>query len=89
MFRDASIKPGHSWANEITAAIEEAMTRGFVLVLLSKRAIESPYLAHEIQYALDKAASSDRSAIIPVIVDDAQFVYTSLPPGLPTGSGAI
>jgi hypothetical protein len=69
-----SLHSGQDWAAEITSAIDEAARRGFVLVLLSKSAAESRFVQQEVQYAF-----SIKSAVVPVIIDDAPAVLASLP----------
>lgn len=61
----------------IQRAIDEAVARGFVLVLLSPDSLASQWCKHETEYALQLAARSQRSNVIPVIV--APFAREALP----------
>ena len=74
VFDVRSIQVGRDWQNEIVSAIDEAVRRGFVLVLLSENAAESPYVQQEVEYAMNIG-----SAIVPVIIGDAPTVLASLP----------
>lgn len=64
----------------ITKAIDEAVTLGFVLVLLSPASLTSQWCRYETEYALKLAAQSQRSNVIPVVI--APFPLESLPPQL-------
>ncbi|MGO4882323.1 MAG: toll/interleukin-1 receptor domain-containing protein [Bryobacteraceae bacterium] len=74
VFDVQSIQAGGNFAAQISSAIDEAARRGFVLVLLSNSAAESRFVQQEVQYAF-----SIKSAVVPVIVDDAPGVFASLP----------
>ena len=56
------------------------MARGFVLVLLSPASLTSQWRKQETEYALQLAARSRRSNIIPIVV--APFAHDALPPHL-------
>jgi hypothetical protein len=64
-----SLRAGEDWANATQQAIQNAAARGFVLVLLSPASLASRWCKHEAEYALQFAARSQRSSIIPVIVE--------------------
>lgn len=74
---DTDIPPSGDWANATSPAIDNAVAQGFVLVLLSPASLTSIYCKHETEYALQLAARSQRSNVIPVIV--APFAHESLP----------
>ena len=61
----------------IGTAINEAVERGFVLVLLSPASLASRWAKHETEYALQLAARSQRSNVIPVVI--APFPPGELP----------
>jgi TIR domain len=50
------IAPGTLWSQEITNAIDRAVERGFVLVLLSAKSVKSDFLMEEARHALEKSA---------------------------------
>jgi hypothetical protein len=64
----------------ISTAINEAVERGFVLVLLSPASLASRWVKHETEYALQLAARSQRSNVVPVII--APFAREALSPQL-------
>ncbi|MGO8697048.1 MAG: toll/interleukin-1 receptor domain-containing protein [Limisphaerales bacterium] len=67
-FDSEALSPGIDWVPEIENAIQEVSQRGFVLVLLSPAAIESPWIRQEIDYAVRRTRESGRVNIISVIV---------------------
>jgi hypothetical protein len=69
VWRDSEIRPGDSWQDAIQTAIDDAIARGFVLLLLSPASLDSEFVASEIDYALSR-----RGNIIPVVVE-------AIPPG--------
>ena len=77
---ERDLKPGEAWAKQIGTAIDDAVARGFVLVLLSPDSLTSQWCKHETEYALQLAARSQRSNVVPVIV--APFAREALPPQL-------
>ena len=68
------------WVHRRRLALGDAATRGFVLVLLSPSSLASQWCELEIEFALQLAARSQRSNVIPVVV--APFERESLPPQL-------
>jgi len=72
---DSALKPG-----EIKSAINDAIERGFVLVLLSPASLKSEWCKYEVEHALQRAAQSYRSNVIPVII--TPFASDALPPQL-------
>lgn len=73
----ASAQPFHA---VVTKAIDDAIERGFVLVLLSPASLASQWCKQETVYALQLAARSQRSNVIPVVI--TPFARESLPPQL-------
>jgi hypothetical protein len=57
--------------------INEAVQQGFVLLLLSEASLQSQFCRHEALHALERAAASGRSNVVPVIV--SQFDRSALP----------
>ncbi len=45
-----ALPAGSNWMQEITSAIDRAVARGFVLLLLSPNSVRSQFVGHEIQY---------------------------------------
>jgi len=74
---DEAVTAGQDWAAAIHSAIDEAVTRGFVLVLLSPASLASRWCKRETEHALELAARSQRSNAIPVVV--APFAREALP----------
>jgi hypothetical protein len=68
------LKAGQDWAAEVRSALEVAARRGFVLVLLSKSATESPYVQQEVEHAFGLG-----SAVVPVIVGNEPGVFVLFP----------
>lgn len=64
----------------ISTAINAAVERGFVLVLLSPASLASRWVKHETEYALQLAARSQRSNVVPVT--SAPFATDLLSPQL-------
>ena len=77
VWTEADIELGENWAGAIGAAVDKAARKGFVLLLLSEAPLRSQYCQHETLYALQRAAVSGRSNVVPVIV--SPFDRTSLP----------
>lgn len=77
VWRDPEIKPGEDWAHVIQSAIDDAVTRGFVLVLLSPASLTSESCRQETEYALQLAGRSHKSRVVPVLV--APFAPELLP----------
>ena len=77
---DSAVRPGQDLSSVLHSAIDDAVTRGFVLVLLSPASLASEWCNHETEYALQLAARSRRSNVIPVVV--APFSHEALPPQL-------
>jgi TIR domain len=77
---DEATTPGQDWAAAIHSAIDAAVERGFVIVLLSAASLTSQWCKRETEYALRLAARSRRRNIIPVVV--APFLREALPPAL-------
>ena len=73
----------------ITLRIDEAIEHGFALLLLSEASLKSQYCGQEALYALDKAAASRRSNVVPVVIANFQAIKESLPPSLMLALGGI
>jgi hypothetical protein len=79
VFLDAEdLPPGSNIGSALHSAIDNAISLGFVVVLLSKAALTSKWCEHEAQYALAKAQASHKSNVIPVIIRDKAAVEHSL-----------
>lgn len=77
---DSAVRPGRDWSSVLHSAIDDAVARGFVLVLLSPASLTSQWCKQETEYALQLAARSRRSNVIPIVV--APFAHDALPPHL-------
>ena len=76
----AALPAGSNWMQEITSAIDRAVARGFVLLLLSPSSVQSQFVMHEIQYALDKASKAAHGAnVIPIMIDDPAATQAAMP----------
>jgi len=77
---DSAVLPGRDWSSGLHSAIDDAVARGFVLVLLRPASLTSQWGKQETGYALQLAAWSRRSNVIPIVV--APFARDALPPHL-------
>ena len=77
---DSAVRPGRDWSSVLHSAIDDAVARGFVLVLLSPASLTSQWCKQKTEYALELAARSRRSNVIPIVV--ASFAHDALPPHL-------
>ncbi|MBE0640234.1 MAG: toll/interleukin-1 receptor domain-containing protein [Bacteroidales bacterium] len=77
---DNEIEAGCNWSDEIHGAIDDAVERGFVMVLLSPASLTSQCLKSETEYALELASKSGKSNIIPVVI--SPFDPGMMPPQL-------
>ena len=68
VWSDELVAPGDAWHPAINSAIDDAVSAGFVLVLLSPAAFESRKCRWEFDYAFNRWMQSPKSNIIPVIV---------------------
>jgi hypothetical protein len=59
-----SLGAGNDWQKSIQSGMDEAIARGFVLLLLSPASLNSEFVSSEIEYALSRLGN-----IIPVIVE--------------------
>jgi hypothetical protein len=62
------IEAGSNWSDEIHGAINDAVERGFVLVLLSPASLTNQWCKSETEYALELASISGKTNIIPVVI---------------------
>jgi hypothetical protein len=67
------------WERAIWTGIEDAVERGFVLLLLSPEYLRSPYCARERTYAFEALGSKQLNNIVPIIVKDQALVMRQLP----------
>jgi hypothetical protein len=64
-----TLAPRTVWADQIRSGLDEAVKKGFVLVLLSPEAIAAESVATEVQYALERCIErGHRSSIVPIVV---------------------
>lgn len=75
---DSAVRPGRDWSSVLHSTFDDAAARGFVLVLLSPASLTSPWCRRETEYALQLAARSRRSNVIPIVV--APFAHDAFPP---------
>lgn len=76
VWSDESIAPGEEWASAVVSAIDDAVSKGFVLVLLSPASLASEHCRREVAYAFQSASRS----IVPVII--APFAPEDVPDSL-------
>ncbi len=82
VFEDIDIKPGADFQSSIQSALDESITNGFVLVLLSPDTLTSQYCKYEAEYALHKVQASAKSNFVPVIIrerDQVSCLITCIP----------
>jgi hypothetical protein len=90
VWSDKEIAAGTLWQQEITSAIDRAVERGFVLVLLSTHSVQSKSTTSEVQHALDKAAKAVHGAnIVPIMLDDPRIIQSAMLPSLRLMLGSI
>ena len=78
-FDEQSLKLGDEWEKTITTSIEDAVERGFVLMLLSPAYLTSKWCARERAYAFELLGSKPLNNIVPIIVKDEALVKSHLP----------
>lgn len=77
---DSDLAPGGNFVQQITQAIDQAVSRGFVLVLLSPNSMVSEWVQQEVQYSLEKAAKAAHGAnIIPLMIHDTVATQAAMP----------
>jgi hypothetical protein len=87
---DTSLAADSNWMQEIMGAIDRAVERGFVLVLLSPNSVKLAFTLREIQYAFDKAGKAAHGAnIIPVIISNPYEKQAGMSSGLQSLLGGI
>jgi len=77
-----SLTPGMDFQKAIHVALEDAVEQGFVLLLLSPGYLTSKWCEAERRWALETLGSRPVSNIVPVIVDQPDYVYRHLPADL-------
>ena len=66
------------WQRQITDAIDDAIEKGFILVLIGPETFESQAMAAEVEYALRRSAELGAGAILPIFVDVGMDAFTML-----------
>lgn len=80
VWADSSLAPGIDADQQIARAIDQAVARGFVLVLLSPNSMESAWVRREVQYSLGKAAKAAHGGnIIPLMIHDPAATQAAMP----------
>ena len=82
IWTEGNLEPGENWAAAIGTVIDEAVQHGFVLLLVSEASLQSQFCRRETLYALERAAASGRSNVVPVII--SHFDQSLLPHELRT-----
>jgi hypothetical protein len=74
------ISPVSVFVNEISKGIDESIEKGFFLLLLSEKSLESKFVKLEIEYAFTKAHSSKSGGnIIPISLIEINKLMTIMP----------
>jgi len=90
VWSNKEIAAGTLWEQEVTSAIDRAVERGFVLVLLSTHSVQSQFTMREIEHALHKSAKAAHGAnIVPIVLDDPRVIQSAMPPSLQLALGGI
>lgn len=85
-----ALAAGSNWEREMTSALDSAVERGFVLILLSTKSVGSEWLGHEVEHALRKAAARPNGAnIVPIMLDDPTAIRGLMSPALQRTLGDI
>lgn len=80
VFSDLQIAPGMSWQTEIKSALDNAVERGAVLVLLSRSSITSQWQQREMVLAFKHAESGEGPRnIIPIFLDPPELMLEAAP----------
>jgi len=81
VFSDLQISPGVSWQTEIESALNAAVDRGAVLVLLSRSSMASEWQRREIVLAFERAKPrAGRRNIIPLFLEAPKRTLEFAPP---------
>jgi len=76
----AVIPPGTDVIKEITSAIDRAVARGFVLLLLSPYSVKSQLVLKEVIYAIEKTRKAAHGAnVIPLMIDEPAEIQAAMP----------
>lgn len=87
---DTAVAPGANWIREVATAIDRAVARGFVLVLLSPASVQSKLTAMEIGHAFRRARRATHGAnIVPIMLHDPVAVQGAMPPEIQFLLGGI
>ncbi len=83
VFSDLQIAPGESWERGIQLALDAAVVRGAVLVLVSRHSLTSQWQRHEIALALERAEPhTGRRNIVPLFLDPPGSTLELAPPDM-------
>lgn len=81
VFSDLQIAPGVSWQTEIESALNNAVDRGAVLVILSRSSMTSLWQRREIALAFERAdPGTGRRNIVPIFLESPGLTLESAPP---------
>jgi hypothetical protein len=75
---EKELSPATSWQDSIANAIDEAISRGWVLVLVTERSLNSQYMKSEVHYALTRQAKDRGGRIIPVVLGGDAAAFSEL-----------
>src|SRR5690242_7062726 len=71
--------PNTDWQRFIGEKLDEAERRGFVLLLMSARQLQSAWCRWELQHAIEGTRRYGRSyGVIPVIISDRESVVSEI-----------
>jgi hypothetical protein len=83
VFSDLQIAHGNSWQTSIKSAMDSAVERGSVLVLLSRSSLTSQWQQREILLALKHAEPGEgRRNIIPIFLNSPEHVLEAILPAV-------
>ncbi len=90
VFSDLQIASGMSWQAEIESALDTAVDRGAVLVLLSRFSMTSQWQKREVAQAFKRAEpDTGRRNIIPIFLDPPGLMLEAAPRGVRDTLGHI
>jgi hypothetical protein len=90
VFSDLQIPLGASWQAEIESALNAAVDRGAVLVLLSRSSMASQWQRREIMLALERAEpGTGRRNIVAIFLEDPKLILDVAPPEVRDTLGRI
>ena len=77
---EVDTQPNSDWADELHHAIDDAVQRGFVLLLLSAASQKSQWCRLETERVLARVSRTPTCNIVPILV--GEFDCSALPPDL-------